>query len=589
MLFSVLIANYNNGKHFFDCFESLIQQNYENWEAIIVDDCSTDDSINIIQEIIKQDRRFRLYRNKKNRGCGFTKNRCIKFAQGEICGFLDPDDTLKPNAIDVMVNSFNKHSDASIISSKYNFVDKNHNYLEPGLIGGNIPKNQSFLTSSQGEITHFAAFRRKCIMNAGGINKKFKRAVDQDLYFNLEEHGNHYFIDQPLYNYRQHSNGISQNENFHKSLYWSIKAKKSAYRRRKKNSSGVKNLTRLEINQMQYDYLYSKLNNGNGHRNYYSRCYLFLKILIVDKRINNVVKVQIILRTVYQQIKKIQKKFSVTPLSRLILSFINKLRIRRIVKYVKIKSALETISEIKRTIIKKKPGAYMRFGDGDIFLMEGKDDMLHSASVVLSNEMRECFELKGPTIHKGLPIHSDIFGFEEGMRLGVHKVRDKDAVNFALSVQKLLRLDQLYTSVALHHLAVCNKSEFYQFLGFLREKTDVFVGNESVSDRLINVLFDCKRITTPSENSYNQIDRIERELCGFLDKRKDVFSLAVIAMGCPGRVLQKRIVKKGYNVYLFDFGSLLDAFNGDNTRDWIELTGGIDYYQELLVEFEETL
>lgn len=589
MLFSVLIANFNNGKYFFDCFESLIQQNFENWEAIIVDDCSSDDSINIIREIIKRDRRFRLYRNKKNRGCGFTKNRCINLAQGEICGFLDPDDTLMPNALNIMANSFINYEDASVISSKYNFVDENLKYIKMGLIGSNIPKNESFLTSSKGEMTHFAAFRRKCIMNSGGINKKFKRAVDQDLYFKLEEQGNHYFIDQPLYNYRQHVNGISQNENFHKSLYWSIEAKKMAYNRRKNSSFGVKNLTQGEINQMEYNYLYSKLHNGNSHRIYSDNIYLFLKILLVDMRLNKLEKVEVVLKTIFRQIKKNTKLLLRKFLFRYIKVILNKFKERSLVKYVKIKSAQETISEIRSAIIEKKPGAYLRFGDGDIFLMEGKDDMLHSASVDLSDEMRECFELQGNHIHKGLPIHSDIFGFEEGMKIGVHKVRDKDAVNFVLSVRKLFRLDQLYTPVALHHLAVNNQSELYKFLRFLREKTNMFVGNEFVDDRIISVLFDCKRIKTPSENSYSQIDRIERELCEFLDNRKDLYSLVVIAMGCPGRVLQKRVVIQGYNVYLFDFGSLLDAFNGDNTRDWIELTGGIDYYQQLLGEFEETL
>jgi hypothetical protein len=46
--------------------------------------------------------------------------------------------------------------------------------------------------------------------------------------------------------------------------------------------------------------------------------------------------------------------------------------------------------------------------------------------------------------------------------------------------------------------------------------------------------------------------------------------------------LQKRILKKGYNVYLFDFGSLLDAFNEENTRAWVRLTGGLENYANLL-------
>ena len=51
---SILIANYNNGEYFADCYNSLINQTYDNWEVIIIDDGSTDDSLEIIQKIILQ-------------------------------------------------------------------------------------------------------------------------------------------------------------------------------------------------------------------------------------------------------------------------------------------------------------------------------------------------------------------------------------------------------------------------------------------------------------------------------------------------------------------------------------------------------
>jgi len=54
-----------------------------------------------------------------------------------------------------------------------------------------------------------------------------------------------------------------------------------------------------------------------------------------------------------------------------------------------------------------------------------------------------------------------------------------------------------------------------------------------------------------------------------LDKTKQEHRVIVLAMGCSGRPLQKRILKKGYNVYIFDFGSLLDAFNNNDSRAWI--------------------
>ena len=58
-LFSILIANYNNGKYFEDCYKSIITQTHENWEVIIVDDASTDDSVVVIKKINGEDARFK--------------------------------------------------------------------------------------------------------------------------------------------------------------------------------------------------------------------------------------------------------------------------------------------------------------------------------------------------------------------------------------------------------------------------------------------------------------------------------------------------------------------------------------------------
>ena len=90
-LFSVLIANYNNGKYLMDAIESVRQQTYTNWEIILVDDSSTDNSHELYKEL-EQDERIHIFLNNQNRGCGYTKHRCAELANGEICGFLDPDD-----------------------------------------------------------------------------------------------------------------------------------------------------------------------------------------------------------------------------------------------------------------------------------------------------------------------------------------------------------------------------------------------------------------------------------------------------------------------------------------------------------------
>ena len=67
-LFSILIANYNNGKYFEDCYKSIIAQTYTNWEVIIVVDGSIDDSVALIKKNIGEDSRFKFYENSINHG-----------------------------------------------------------------------------------------------------------------------------------------------------------------------------------------------------------------------------------------------------------------------------------------------------------------------------------------------------------------------------------------------------------------------------------------------------------------------------------------------------------------------------------------
>src|SRR5665647_1920850 len=124
MKFSILIANYNNGRFFKDCYDSIINQTYSNWEAIIVDDHSTDTSVELINAIIKADASFKLYENEKNYGCGYTKRKCAELATGEICGFLDPDDTIMPNAVELMVNAHLNHSEVSLVHSNFYFCNE---------------------------------------------------------------------------------------------------------------------------------------------------------------------------------------------------------------------------------------------------------------------------------------------------------------------------------------------------------------------------------------------------------------------------------------------------------------------------------
>ncbi|WP_415328846.1 glycosyltransferase family 2 protein [Chryseobacterium sp. MMS23-Vi53] len=206
---SILIANYNNGKYFRDCYDSIISQSYENWEAIIVDDCSTDDSVNIIKEIIQNDDRFKLYQNETNNGCGYTKKKCIDLSTGDLCAFLDPDDALLYYSIECSIDELHKYPKAIATYSQLIFCDENLNPKETFTKIKQI-NNSKYFFNCPIQLSAFFVFRKEAYIKTVGIDPSLKNAVDQDLYLKLLEVGDARFIEEVLYKYRLHSNGISQ-------------------------------------------------------------------------------------------------------------------------------------------------------------------------------------------------------------------------------------------------------------------------------------------------------------------------------------------------------------------------------------------
>jgi len=233
-LFSILIAQYNNGVYFEDCYKSIISQTYKNWEVIIVDDCSTDDSVVQMRKIIGDDFRFKIELNSENKGCGFTKRRCAEIASGEICTFLDPDDAITEEALSVMVNEHARYPDASLIYSKLLWCDEhlNQQYVSKSKqVKNGLPN----FFDLDGDLTALLSYKNDFYRKTLGINSYLQRAIDRDLVLKLYEIGPAYFVDQAMYKYRIHKNGISTNQNEDKAYFWFWVVIIDAAKRRKVN------------------------------------------------------------------------------------------------------------------------------------------------------------------------------------------------------------------------------------------------------------------------------------------------------------------------------------------------------------------
>lgn len=237
-LFSVLIANYNNGEYLEKCLQSIFNQTYSNWEIVIVDDASTDQS-EVVYEKYGNHSRITIIRNNKNRGCGYTKRKCVKHAKGDICGFVDPDDGITPDALGIMVKYHLANQNHSIIYSTHYICDGSLQSQKIADYVGQIPIDKKSWTLIRPIISHFATFKKLNYSKTNGISSFYQKAVDKDLYFKLEETGPVLFVDIPLYYYRHHASSISLNRHANLAYQYELTAKIMTIIRQRKHKKVI--------------------------------------------------------------------------------------------------------------------------------------------------------------------------------------------------------------------------------------------------------------------------------------------------------------------------------------------------------------
>ncbi|WP_156925324.1 hypothetical protein [Nitratidesulfovibrio termitidis] len=236
---------------------------------------------------------------------------------------------------------------------------------------------------------------------------------------------------------------------------------------------------------------------------------------------------------------------------------------------VRIRTTRETLARCAAFMASQKGGAYLRFGDGDVYLAHGTDDALQTSTPDFTREMREAFRCNMPGVLKALPIHSARFGHEEGMSPGVFLMRDAAAERFLRRTLECFTGHPIYSAVALHYQFSADFEYTLEFLKLLKRNAALFVGAEDVPEADRSLLFgNAPHVRTPMKDSYRAMDRIEQEAARHLASREN-YGVVVVATGCAGRVLIKRLLHRGLTrFFYFDFGSLLDILCGWNTRTW---------------------
>ena len=112
---SLIIPIYNGEKYLRNCIDHILAQTFTDFEVIFINDCTPDNSVEIIKEYAAKDKRFRIINNRKNIGQGASRNKAIKAAKGEYLMFQDQDDWFEPTAMEDAYNQITKNKNDYVI------------------------------------------------------------------------------------------------------------------------------------------------------------------------------------------------------------------------------------------------------------------------------------------------------------------------------------------------------------------------------------------------------------------------------------------------------------------------------------------
>lgn len=206
-LISVYITNYNYAKYIRDSIESLLNQTFQDFEVFIIDDGSTDNSKDIIEEYRGNKKITIIYQ--QNKGLNVTNNIAMRAANGKYIMRLDADDFLEPNALEIMSRTLEENPDFGLVFPDYYYVDANGNRT-----GEEIRHNFNNEVSLYDQPAHGACtmIRLEFLKNLGGYNESFTCQDGYDLWIKFITHHKVTNIGQPLFSYRRHGNNLTTNE-----------------------------------------------------------------------------------------------------------------------------------------------------------------------------------------------------------------------------------------------------------------------------------------------------------------------------------------------------------------------------------------
>lgn len=216
-LVSIIMPSYNTENFIVDTINSVLNQTYKNWELIIVDDCSTDNTMDIFKQF--NDDRIKICQNEKNSGAAISRNKALMKAKGKWIAFLDSDDLWFPDKLEKQIK-FMEDNDYHFSYTNYEEIDEESKSLNRLITGPKkITKRKMYNYCWPGCLTVMYDAER-----VGSVQiKDIKKNNDYAIWLQVCKKENCYLLNECLAKYRKGRTGSISNHSIKKLIKWHYK------------------------------------------------------------------------------------------------------------------------------------------------------------------------------------------------------------------------------------------------------------------------------------------------------------------------------------------------------------------------------
>lgn len=212
-LVSVIVPTYNYDKFLPMAVSSVIDQTYKNIEIIIVDDCSNDNTAQVVKTFSSNMyNNIRYIRHAKNRGPSATRNTGIDRAKGEYIAFLDADDRWYPKKLEFQLKEFSKNHSLGLVSTGFSLIDVNKN-IEREYFVNTFETQQELMHNlliKNVVCTSSVLAKKICFEKVGNFDESLQACEDWDMWLRIAPYFEIGFVEEPLLVIYEHQENVSR-------------------------------------------------------------------------------------------------------------------------------------------------------------------------------------------------------------------------------------------------------------------------------------------------------------------------------------------------------------------------------------------